>query len=192
MKKNIKYFIGLYLAFLIFGVACDDNCGPFDEKYAVTGLIWEISKSADTTVNYEEFYIYVRPEAAFFNPNRTTSSFNVISKTYACDPVPPETDDRLLNLEITANRNFNAAYPQGVNLVDLFDVDASYLRSGVQNQFSLAEFLAFDRKFPDAMTLRLREAPDAGEPFVFTLKFSIDGTDLDSYEFNTDAVAIAF
>ena len=190
MKQNFKYFVGFYLAFLILGVACDDNCGPFDDKYAVTGLIWEIPVEPDGSVNYQDFYLYVRPEAAFFSPIRATSSFNIISKTYACDPVPPETDDRLLSLEITANRDFNSQYPQGENLVDLFDVNVTYYRTSDYDQFSLADFLSASRKFPDAMTMRLREAPDTGEPFVFTLKFSIDGTDLDYYEFNTDSFTL--
>ena len=190
MKTKLKHFVVFYLVFLVIGVACDDNCGPFDDKYAVTGLVWEIPVGQDDSVNYQNFYIYVRPEAAFFTPVRATSSLNIISKSYACDPVPPETDDLLLNIEITANRDFNAQYPQGENLVDLFDVNVNYYRTNDYNQLPLSEFLSVSRRFPDAMTMRLREAPDTGEPFVFTLKFYIDGTDLDYYEFNTDSFTL--
>lgn len=190
MKKRIKVFAGLYLAFLLVGVACDDNCGPFDDTYTITGLVWEVPSSQNTPINYQEFYIYVRPEGAFFNSTRTANSFSLISKTYACDPVPPETNDRLINLEITANRDFSPAYPQGVNLIDLFDVNVTYFRGGRENVFSLNDFVLSNPKFPDAMTMQLKEAPAAGEDFVFTLKFNIDGTDINYAEFNTDDVTI--
>jgi len=190
MKQNIKYFVGLYLAFLIIRVACVDNSAPIDEKYTVTGLVWETPLQTNMPIDFQEFYIYIRPEAALPSPVRTTSSFNIISKTYAWDPVSPETDDLLLNIEITANRDFNSLYTTGENLIDLFDVDVTYFKNSIQNKLSLAEFLSVDRPFPDAMTLRLKQAPDTGAPFVFTLKFSIDGTDLNYYEFNTDAVTL--
>jgi hypothetical protein len=190
MRKNIKLFLGFYLAFLFIGVACDDDCGPFADKYAVTGLVWEIPVQSNDAVDYQDFYIYFRPEGAPFNSTRASNSVNLIQSTYACDPVPPETDDLLLNLEITANRDFSPAYPQGENLVALFDINVTYFREGGQNRFLLSDFLSVNRRFPDATTLRLREAPAAGEEFVFTLKFSIDGTDLNYYEFNTDSFTL--
>ncbi len=188
MKKQFKFFLGFYVAFLIFGAACnsliEDDCGPFPDKYNITSLDWD-SSATNNPILFSDLEIKIHTVGDFFFSQR--SSFNLFTPTYACSPIPAETDDLLLNLEITSGADYNPMYTQGTNLIDLFDVEVFYSREGNSETFSLVEFLSMDRKFPDRMILKLNTPPAANGDFSFVFKFTIDGAELDYFEFNTDA-----
>ena len=189
MKKQLKFFLGFYLAFLVIGVSCNsliDDCGPFPDKFSVVSIEWDAPNVNST--QYQNYAINIRPTATYFFSRR--NSFSLIPQSYACSPIPPETDDRLLNIEITTNEDYSPLYTQGTNLIDLFDVDVSYYRTDERETYSLNQFLSSDRKFPDDMILRLNAPPANAASFSFIIKIYIDGTELDYYEFNTDTVQI--
>ena len=187
MKKQFKYFFVFYLAFLVFGAACnsliDDDCGPFPNKYNITTLEWD-GPSTNNPILFNDLQIEINTVGTYFFSRR--SSFNLITSSYACSPIPPETDDLLLNLEITSNADYSPAYTQGSNLIDLFDVEVFYSRVGNSETYSLSEFLSLDRKFPDRMLLKLTTPPATNGDFSFIFKFIIDGAELDYFEFNTN------
>jgi len=186
MKKQFKFFFVFYIAFLVVGAACnsliDDDCGPFPNKFSVTDLEWD-TPTSNSSVFYSNLEININPVGTYFFANR--NSFSLITQSYACSPIPPETDDRLLNMEITANADYNALYTQGTNLIDIFDVEVFYSRSGERETYSLTEFLSNNRKFPDQMWLRLNTPPQTNTELSFIFKFMIDGAELDYFEFNT-------
>jgi hypothetical protein len=160
-----------------------DDCGPFPDKYNITDLEWS-GTSANNPVQFNDLEIEINTVGTYFFSMR--NSINLFTSAYACTPLPPETDDMLQNLEITSNADYNALYTQGTNLIDLFDVEVFYSREGNSETFSLTDFLSTDRKFPDRMLLRLNTPPAANGDFSFVFKFTIDGAELDYFEFNTD------
>lgn len=191
MKKQFKFFFAFYIAFLIVGAACDslidDDCGPFPNKYSITELAWN-APATNSAVMYDDVEIDINTVGTYFFASR--NSFNLITKSYACSPIPPETDDRLLSMEITANADYSPLYTQGTNLIDIFNVEVYYARNDMRQTYSLAEFLSSDRKFPDRMLLRLNTPPATDAEFSFIFKFTIDGAELDYFEFNTTTFEI--
>ena len=189
MKKQLKFFLGFYFAFLVIGVSCnslDDTCGPFPNKFSVISLEWN-TPTADS-MQYQNYTINIQPTATYFFARK--NSFSLIPQSYACSPVPPETDDEILNIEITANEDYSPLFTQGTNLIDLFDVDVSYYRTGERETYSLNQFLSTDRKFPDDMVLRLNTPPANAANLSFVVKVYIDGAELDYFEFNTSTIQI--
>jgi hypothetical protein len=192
MKKQFKYFTGFYVLFLIAGVSCNsliEDCGPFPEKYNVVSLQWDSVGS--NAVQFEDFALTIQPVAASFFSSTKTKSFQWIQKSYACSGLPPETDDLIVNIEITANNDFSPLYTQGTNLIDVFDVEVLYHREGVRDSYALTEFLSMNRKFPDQMILTLNTPPAFSGEFSFVFKINIDGAELDYFEFNTNSFQIA-
>lgn len=95
-----------------------------------------------------------------------------------------------MNLEITANADYGPTLTQGTNLTEIFDVEVYYARDGERQTYSLTEFLSTDRQFPDQMFLRLNTPPNSTDNFSFIFKFTIDGPELDYFEFNTGSFEI--
>jgi len=191
MKKQFRFFIGFYFLFLIIGASCDsliDDCGPFPDKYNVVSLEWDATST--NTVQFDDLVINIRPMISTFFSSRDSNTFNLIQQSYACSGLPPETDDQLINIEITSNNDYTPLYTQGTNLIDLFDVEVYYSREDNRSTYSLTEFLSEDRKFPDQMTLKLNTPPAVNGEFSFIFKFTIDGAELDYFEFNTNTFNI--
>ena len=45
-----------------------------------------------------------------------------IENSYACSPAPPKTDEKITNIEIYTNNDYNSMNQSGQNINQLFDV----------------------------------------------------------------------
>ncbi|MEM6379948.1 MAG: hypothetical protein AAF705_17250, partial [Bacteroidota bacterium] len=115
MKTGFNLSIFFCLSLLILGISCQENYGPFDEKYNVTDLVWTIPIKVDTPINFQQFSIEIQPEAAPIRSAGNTENF--VPRNYSEDLMLSDTDDLLLDLKITANRDFNPTHTKGENLV---------------------------------------------------------------------------
>ena len=95
----------------------------------------------------------------------------------------------ITNIEIFSNRNFSSEYTSGENLAELFEIVALYRNSEYQRS-NLNEFLNSEPNVPDEIFLMLKSAPETTESIQFTVKYSQNGIDMNSYEFATETVVI--
>ena len=115
----------------------------------------------------------------------------MISSAYACDPVPPKTNDNIENIEIFANKNFNSNHLIGENLAEIFDVIIYDSENEIYyEKFDLVTYLISKPKVPTEMTLILKESPIETSDFKFTVKYYQNGKDINYLEFETNFIEI--
>lgn len=91
MKKQFKYFLVFYLAFLLVGAACnsliEDDCGPFPDKYNITNLNWQ-APTVNSSVAYDDVKIDIAAVGTYFFSQRNT--FDLFGNAYACSQFLPK------------------------------------------------------------------------------------------------------
>lgn len=209
MKKAVIVYFSLISLFIIISVSCNvtgDNCGPFDDKFKTVSFntdlknisisenpgfeIYHTSFESDT-IGYEQFGLAMYPIGEFYsmNSNKLQNLFSISQKAFACSLPTPVSEEIIKGIEIFSNRSFNSAFIAEDNLADLFEIVVLYRNSGYQ-RINLNEFLISESKVPDEIYLLLKSAPEIAEPIEFTLKYSQDGIDMNSFEFITRPVVI--
>lgn len=207
-KKTIAVYLLIVSFSLIAVVSCnltDDDCGPFNDKFKTvdfqTGFM-NVSISENPSLNLQyrtlesdtiEFYsfgIAMFPIGEFYSlSSKQLHSFSLIPSALACSPPIPVSAEIITGIEIFSNRNFNSEYISADNLAELFEVVVLYRGSGYQRS-TLNEFLSSEPTVPDEIFLLLNLAPESTEPIQFTVKYSQDGVDMESYEFTSNAVVV--
>ncbi len=197
MKKNINLFIISYLIFLTISViSCDDGCGGNASKYTITDFDWQQKKIENTDqgyqdytieneVNFDEYGIFITPIKESYYAS--TFDFNIINKTYACSPVEPTTIDKITNIEIITNTNFDTTHLEGSNIVEYFDI-ASYLPDF--NESNIEDFLNLNQNQLNHFILILKQAPLTVGEMSFTIKITLNANDSEVFEFTTSAITI--
>lgn len=208
MKKKLLFILmGSTIIFMFSLVSCE-KCGPFADKFKVVGIDfstisavydetaeWELERSEikNDTVKHNFYSILIEPRIeAFFSLNKRTKTFNLINSAYACSPGYPETDEKIDDIIITAQLDFNEDYPAGDNLVDLFDVVVlDEANSIYYDKFTLSDYLSTKPSPPlNSMTLILNQTPDKSKRFAFKVEYFQDGIDVDFFEFETEPIFI--
>jgi hypothetical protein len=201
-KKVFTIFIGYFLLTVITGlISCDDNCGPFPNKFKVTSIDWNtyrVTLSADnialseitTGVAFNQFGIHLKPKTqSYFS--FIINSCSLTTGLYACSPLEPTTDDKIIDIEITADKDFSNEYPQGTDLSGLFDIVISDWYRGIYaDKYDLKEYLQTTPFVTQEMTLILKHAPQITDEYSFTVKYFQDGVDLDYSEFTTEDILV--
>lgn len=207
MKKKIKFFITSYLIFLCLGIISCEDCGPFPDSLKVTDLDWNIyeviytetpnndlnlSEVTENSVPYNKFSIFIKPrKETYFSVINEINSINLISSAYACDPVPPKTNDNIENIEIFTNKDFNSNHLIGENLAKIFDVIIYDSENEIYyKKFDLLTYLISKPKVPTEMTLILKDSPLETTNFKFTVKYYQNGKDINYLEFETNSIEI--
>jgi len=207
-KKTIVAYILLVSFSMIAVVSCnltDDDCGPFDNKFKTVDFQAElksitISENPDLNVQYstlesdtvglDKFGLAMFPVGESYALNsKPLNSFSFIPSAFACSPPIPVSEEMITDIEIFSSRNFNSEYTSGENLAELFEIVVLYRNSGYQ-QSNLNDFLSSEPNVPDEIFLVLKSAPETTDPIQFTVKYSQDGIDMDSYQFSTEEVVI--
>ena len=197
MNKKSNFFIIGYLLFLISSVliSCDD-CGGSYSKYNFTSFAWDTSSIeltdnyyqstaiSNETVNFDKFAIKIEPVLEYYSSNR---KFNLLQTVYACSPVDPTTDDKITNIEIITNTNFNATHSAGSDISNYFDVG---LIGNTFDIVSVAQFVNGEYKELHHFFFLLKNAPETDGEMSFTVKITLDGKTLDYVEFTTDTITI--
>lgn len=208
MTAKFKFSIISYFAFLILSViSCDDGCGgSYPGKYKITKLNWYISEYSysnntndenlnltdltNNTVTFNKYSILITPEREYyFAMNYKTTSFNVISSAYACSPVPPSTDEKIKNIEIFSNKDFDENHLAGSNLAELFNI-VVFGNNYIEKMDLTVYFSNDNQEAGQEIALLLKSPPESSAEFEFTVKYYQDGIDMNYYEFTTNAVTI--
>ena len=153
----------------------------------------DVSQLVQNSVLYSQYGILITPRYQYYrlsSRNKINTS-NFINSAYACDPLPPTTDDRIRDIKIFSKRDFNSEYPAGSNLAPLFDIIVEPDYSGNKIKWDLTKYLLTRSiPVPRFMVLVLKESPEVTADYTFEIEYYQDGKDLDFFEFTTRSVGI--
>jgi hypothetical protein len=201
-KKVFTIFTGYILLTVTTGlISCVDDCGPFPDKFKVTSIDWNTYKVTLTTdnltlseitngVTFNQLGIDLKPKTQTYF-SFIINSLSLTTGLYACSPLEPTTDDKTIDIKITANKDFTEEYPQGTDLSGLFDIVISDWYRGIYaDKYDLKEYLQTTPFVTQEMTLILKSAPQTTDEYRFTVKYFQDGVDLDYSEFTTNNILV--
>ena len=206
MRKKILFVFGVMSLITIIGIVSCAKCGD-NTVYKVVDLYvyttgvqynpqdpvklyyWNIYSD---TIYYSFFGIYIEPEIeAYASVSERLRSFGFVKSAYACDPIPSTTEDRITNIKITANRDYDDSHPKGSNLADYFDVIYSYHHTNtIDQKQDLLKYIAKKPIVPDYMVLILNKKPKYDNQFKFVFSYYQNGVSMDSVIVNFDSVTL--
>jgi hypothetical protein len=207
MKKEIKFFIRSYVIILFLGIiSCEDDCGPFPNKFKINSFNSEtlsleilnknyqikLSDIENKSVLFSEFSISLIAESESYYASNRIMKNSFIMRSYACSPAPPKTDERITNIEIFTNNDFNSVNIAGNNINHLFDVLVlDFFNSfGYYNKFDLTEYINSNPSAAKELIFILKEGPEQTSNFEFEIKYYQNGVDLNNYNFVTNEIEI--
>lgn len=199
----------LWLALWALFASCGINdCGPFEDRFRTTDFAtatYHVVLPADSlarepglrpivsdTLAYDAFGILMAPVPEhYFSSARSNPPIGLVPAAYACDPVPPASDEIVRAIRITSTADYRSGYPAGSDLAGLFDVFVlDYARGVYYERYGLSEYLAREPHTVDEIVLVLNTPPDATAEHAFTVSYAQDGSGLEFYEFETDAITL--
>lgn len=208
MIKRFVIILNLYLlTIIIIGiVSCDNStdCGPFPDKFKLTGITLILKESHNSdgdsfqyitndSVVYSKFTITILPQTkSYYSSNINKPLFGIVNSAYACSPSrPPTTDEKIENIEIICNKDFDSSHSAGNNLADIFDIIIKDYHKFNYEKYDLIEFLSQNpvSTEPD-IYLVLKAPPEKTGEFEFTIKYTQDGIDFDYFEKTTNKIVI--
>ena len=127
------------------------------------------------TIYYSFLGILIQPEMTTASNLNTFNSFGFINTAYACDPVVQTTNDKITQIKIVADKDFDDSHPQGSDLAEYFDVIVTYAHTNTYDEiYDLKEYLGRKPLVPDEMTLILKSKWNSKHPL----------SDLAAYQMN--------
>jgi hypothetical protein len=208
MKKKMKFFIRSYIIILFLGIiSCEDDCGPFPNKFKISSLNSEIlqievlnekhqiklSEIENNSVSYEKYSIRITAEIETYFAYEKSKMKNIfIENSYACSPAPPKTDEKITNIEIYTNNDYNSMNQSGQNINQLFDVLVlnHFSSFPYYEKFDLIEYINTNPNIANELIFVLKEAPENNDNFIFEIKYYQNGIDLNEYSFVTNEIEI--
>ncbi len=199
MQNNIE-FKSIFIFLILFtGMFSCTDCGPFPDKSRVKDITFkmyqmdfsntiDLNEITGSSIAYNKLAIEVTPNIEnYFSILKKLNSFSLIPSAYACDPVPPEMVDRISNIEIFSDSDYNTLHPANTNLADIISLR---LPLSVIQEYTLTGFIEVNSTFPETMLLLLNQAPDANAMHQITIKIYTDGELLNYDEFTFDPIEI--
>ena len=178
MKKTIAVLVfGMIIIISAIAPSCLSDCKRSDlgnPRFYTTqliGNIYDISKSSqnitDTTViRYNDLKISLRFNGKYYS--ETIRNFSLISSAYACDPIEPHSEEKLTNITITSNHDFDALHLAGTSLNDVFYASKGSSRSTMESYLRNAERV-------EDINFSLASAPEIQQEIQFTITYEFDG-----------------
>ncbi|MCK5857123.1 MAG: hypothetical protein KAG64_06510 [Bacteroidales bacterium] len=144
------------------------------------------------TIYYSFYGIYMEPDLrATASLEKGFNNFGLISTAYACDPVPASTNDRILDIKLFADNDFDDAHPKGSNLADCFDIVVTYEHTNtIDVKYKLIDYLARKPIVPDRMVLILTTKPKQNTKLAITLKYIQEGHSFSSVEETFNSITL--
>lgn len=138
----------------------------------------------------DSLLLYIRPSLAQKMAESKkmfpSGGFWFASAAYACSPVMiPKYNQRLQELYIRSNKDFNSQFPAGTNLVSLFSVlteENEFISLPVKIQNDTAFFLQEDHR-----ALKFNESPEREGAHVLTFEAILNDT---SFVFKSDTLKL--
>jgi hypothetical protein len=201
---NIKIFLifsGYFLLTVITGLMSCDDCRPGPDKFKVTSINWNTYKVTLTTgnlvlseitngVTFNQLGIHLKPQIqTYFSFKK--NNYSLTTGLYACSPIDPTTNEKIINIEITSNKDFTDEHPQGTDISELFDIVISNWYKGISaDKYDLKEYIRTNPFVTKEMTLILKHAPQTTDEYKFTIKYFQAGAVLDYSEFTTSDILV--
>ena len=143
----------------------------------------------DTLVEGELGIWMVPVKDFYFVEQQKRPAISFISSAYACSLPEPTSDEVITNIQIRANKAFDANHPAGSDIADLFSIIVLDVPNGNRYfEFSLPDFLSTRRNAVDEIILVLNAQPEQTEAFNFTVTYVQEGEHLTTYEYTTQDV----
>lgn len=209
ITKTILSIAGIAVLFTFITISCntptDLNCGPFPDKFRVTDfststkkvthydpstISIQLSEIQSDSIQFNEFAIAMYPVTeVFFSSVFDKINIQFIQSAYACSPIDPASDDKILDIQIYSDKDFSAEFPAGENLAELFEVYALYMREGPR-RVNLIDFFAEEPNAPDQLILLLQSGPSEASEIQFSVLYLQDGEKLNEFEFSTTPITL--
>jgi hypothetical protein len=108
--------------------------------------------------------------------------FSFISSAYACSPIPPSTNEKIVDIKITSSGAFNSTLTTGDPLTSKFNVvyadsetDFYGYEDGVIAYYTLNQYLEQDDVYAgNTIQLKLTEAPEFSGTLAFFIELMLD------------------
>ncbi|HUH73117.1 MAG TPA: hypothetical protein VLZ75_01795 [Chitinophagales bacterium] len=152
------------------GTDCGNNMPKFyaTEMYGITHDE-SFEKITDTTViRYEDLRIEINFSGKHYSLWRPR--FNIFPSAFACDPVPPYSEEIITDIIITANQDYDSLHLAGADLKDLFYVK----KYSFDSKFTLEDYLKTEPKVEN-LQFSLKSAPDTQMKIQLTITYFYDG-----------------
>jgi len=208
MKKKLLILFGLLSLITIINTISCTKCGDstvykvVDVYLKQTGVQFNANNQSPDrlyyfdifhdTIYYSFYGIYMEPDLQVASVGELkTSSFGLVSTSYACDPVPASTNDRIDDIKITADHDFDDTHPKGSNLAEYFDVVVTYYHTNTnEEKYDLIEYLKRKPIVPDQLVLILKMKPKQNTYLSFTVKYTQEGSGMSSKTVKFDAITL--
>jgi len=197
MRKKILLVFGVMSLITIIGIVSCTKCGDttvykvVDLYLKQTGVQFNGGNQHPDRLYYYNIYkdsiyysfygIYIEPDLQVASLDFKIPSFGLVSTAYACDPIPASTNDRITDIEIIADHDYDDSHPKGSNLAEYFDAVVTYHHTNTYEiKHDLKEYI--DRKpiVPDQLVLILKVKPKQNTRLSFTLNYKQEGVSMDS------------
>lgn len=160
------------------------SCGDIDysPKYHANKLEGNLEYVNDSIL-YSDLSISLNFSGQHYSILEKT--FDLFSAAYACSPVEPYTEEKITNISITSDVDFDETHPAGSELRDFFEV-SPYLSGNVA---TVSEYLSRQPNVENAQ-LRLTKAPDEKKKISFTITYNFEGKLLQKLVYQTPAISV--
>ena len=153
----------------------------------------KLSEIENNSVSYEKYSIRITAEIETYFAYEKSKMKNIfIENSYACSPAPPKTDEKITNIEIYTNNDYNSMNQSGQNINQLFDVLVlnHFSSFPYYEKFDLIEYINTNPNIANELIFVLKEAPENNDNFIFEIKYYQNGIDLNEYSFVTNEIGI--
>lgn len=139
----------------------------------------------NTEVKYNDIVFSINSETQIIAEKREKTkniSFSLISSAYACSPMPPSTNEKIVDIKITSSSAFDNTLATGDSLKSKFNVtyadsetDFYGYENGVVVYYSLNQYLEQDDVYAgNIIQLKLAEAPEFVGSHVFFIELTLN------------------
>lgn len=169
------------LDFMVTGVQYNANANPKIYYFLIE----------NDSIFFSFYGIILEPVKQLYAACQLPRSFGIINSAYACDPVLVSMKNRITDIQIITDKDYDDTHPKGSNIAEYFDIVVTYEHTNdYYSKYSLQEFLAKTPHVPDQMTLILNTEPKTDTKFNFKLRYFQEGSDLDSLEIDLGKITI--
>lgn len=161
-----------------------NTCGDRDysPKFHANKLSGYLDSASDSVL-YSNLIITLNFSGEHYT--KIKKSFDLFPSAYACSPVEPYTEERITDIVITADVDFDDTHPAGSDLKDFFEI-TPFMSGSIA---SITEYL--DRKpFVENAYLQLVKSPDVSKDIRFTVTYHFEGKLAKKLSYQTSSVRI--
>jgi hypothetical protein len=202
-NKILLLFLGYCFVLLFSAVSCIRCKSGKVADYKINGIIlklsdaklqtdsaknWIFNNIEDSMVNFKNYAIQIIPNIVQLSATTNKiPSFSILPQAFACSPREGQILDRIENIKITCNKDFDELHPAGTDLKMLFVVLADAPYSSSTEIISMSEFLTM-KKMYEKFYFLLKSPPSNSDDFEFRVELFVDGIDYDYYDLKTKKV----